>query len=69
MLRLIYLILQRKDDIKNITHIDISSFALKTDLANLKTELDKLDIDKLTPVPTDLSKLSDVVLKMKLLRN
>ena len=50
-----------KADIKNITHVDISSFALKTNLANLRTEVDKLDIDKLRPVPTDLSKLSDVV--------
>ena len=37
------------------------SFALKTNLASLKTEVDKLDIDKLAPVPVDLSKLSDVV--------
>ena len=36
-----------KDDIKNITHVDTSSFASKTNLANLKTEVDKLDIDKL----------------------
>ena len=50
-----------KDDIKNITHIDTSSFALKTNLANLKTEVDKLDVDKLTTVPVDLSKLSNVV--------
>ena len=50
-----------KDDIKNITHVDTSSFALKTNLSNLKTEVDKLDIDKLVPVPTDLSKLSNVV--------
>ena len=50
-----------KDDIKNITHVDTSNFALKTNLANLKTEVDKLDIDKLVPVPVDLSKLSDVV--------
>ena len=50
-----------KADIKNISHVDTSSFALKTDLANLKTEVDKLDIDKLVPVPVDLSKLSDVV--------
>ena len=50
-----------KDDIKNITYVDTSSFELKTNLANLKTEVDKLDIDKLVPVPTDLSKLSDVV--------
>ena len=50
-----------KADIKNISHVDTSSFALKTNLANLKTEVDKLDIDKLVPVPADLSKLSDVV--------
>ena len=50
-----------KDDIKNITHVDTSSFALKTNLANLKTEVDKLNIDKLVPVPVDLSKLSNVV--------
>ena len=50
-----------KSDIKNISHIDTSSFALKTNLANLKTEVDKLDIDKLVPVPADLSKLSNVV--------
>ena len=48
-------------DIKNISHVDTSSFALKSNLANLKTEVDKLDIDKLVPVPVDLSKLSDVV--------
>ena len=51
----------RKADIKNISHVDTSSFALKTNLASLKTEVDKLDIDKLAPVPVDLSKLSDVV--------
>ena len=50
-----------KDHIKNITDVDTSSFALKTNLANLKTEVAKLDIDNLKPVPTDLSKLSDVV--------
>ena len=44
-----------------MTHVDTSSFALKTNLANLKTEVDKLDIDKLAPVPVDLSKLSDAV--------
>ena len=55
-----------KTDIKNISHIDTSSFALKTNLANLKTEVDKLDIDKLVPVPVDLSKLSDVVKTMLL---
>ena len=50
-----------KTDIKNISHVDASSFALKKNLANLKTEIDKLDIGKLVPVPVDLSKLSDVV--------
>ena len=50
-----------KTDIENISHIDNSSFTLKTNLANLKTEVDKLDIDKLAPVTVDLSKLSDVV--------
>ena len=50
-----------KDDIKNVTHVDTSSFALKTNLANLKSEVDELNVDKLRPVPTDLSKLSDVV--------
>ena len=50
-----------KTDIKNISHVDTSSLALKSNLAGLKTELDKLDIDKLVPVPVDLSKLSDVV--------
>ena len=50
-----------KADIKNISHADTSSFALKTNLASLKTEVDKLDIDKLVPVPVDLNKLSDLV--------
>ena len=50
-----------KADLKNVTHVDTLNFALKTNLANLKTEVDKLDIDKLVPVPTDLSKLSNVV--------
>ena len=48
-------------DMKNILHVDTSSFALKLNLASLKTEVDKLGIDKLVPVPVDLSKLSDVV--------
>ena len=56
-----------KADIKNISHVDTSSFALKTNLANLKSEVDKLDIDKLALVPVDLSELSDVV-KMMLLK-
>ena len=50
-----------KTDIKNILHINTSSFALKLNLASLKTEVDKLDIDKLMPVAVDLNKLSDVV--------
>ena len=50
-----------KTDLKNVTHVDTSSFALKTNLASLKTEVDKLDIEKLALVPVDLSKLSDVV--------
>ena len=50
-----------KTDIKNLSHVDTSTFALKTNLASLKSKVDKLDIDKLKPVPTDLSKLSNVV--------
>ena len=48
-----------KTDLKNIRHIDTSSFALKTKLASLKTEVDKLEIDKLAPVPVNFSKLSN----------
>ena len=51
----------RKADIKNISHVDTSSFALKTNLTSLKTEVNILDIDKLAPAPVDLSKLSNVV--------
>ena len=50
-----------KTGIKIISHVDTSLFALKTSLANLKTEVDKLDIDKLVPIPVDLSKFSDAV--------
>ena len=50
-----------KADIKDITHVDTSNFALKANLANLKTEVDKLDIDKLVPIPANLSKLSNAV--------
>ena len=50
-----------KTDLKNLTHVDTSSFALKTNLASLNTDFDKLDIDKLAPVPVDLSELSDVL--------
>ena len=57
----------KKTDLKNITHVDTSNCALKTNLTRLKTEVDNLDIDKIAPVPVDLSKLSDVV-KMMLLK-
>ena len=50
-----------KDDVKNITHVDVSSYATKTNLAALKTEVDKIDIDKLKTAPDDLAKLSNVV--------
>ena len=50
-----------KTDIKNIWHVDASSFALKTNLADIKTEVDNLDVNKLVPIPADLSKLSNVV--------
>ena len=50
-----------KKDIKDITHVDTSSYALKTNLAALKTEVDKIDTDKLKTVPDDLAKLSNVV--------
>ena len=50
-----------KTDLKNVTHIDTSSFGLRTNLASLKTEVNKLDIDKLAPIPVDFSKLSVVV--------
>ena len=50
-----------KDDVKNITHVDLSSYASKTNLAALKTELDKIDTDKLKTVSDDLAKLTNVV--------
>ena len=50
-----------KDNVKNITHVDVSSYATKTNLAALKTEVDKIDVDKLKTVPDDLAKLSNVV--------
>ena len=50
-----------KTDLKNVAHVDTSRLALKANLTCLKTEVDKLDIDKLALVPVDLSKLSDVV--------
>ena len=52
-----------KTDLKNVSHVDVSRFALKSNLASLKTEVDKLDIDKLTAVPNDLANLSNVVKK------
>ena len=57
-----------KTDLKNVTDVDTASFSLKPNLANLKTEVDKLDIEKLVPVPVDLSKLSDIVKIMLLKR-
>ena len=50
-----------KFDLKNVTHVGVSSFASKTNLASSKIEVDKLDIDKSTTVPNDLDKLSNVV--------
>ena len=50
-----------KTDLKNVTHVDVSSFASKTNLASLKTKVDKLDIPKLSTVPADLAKLTNKV--------
>ena len=50
-----------KTDLNNITHVDVSSFASKTNLAALKTEVDKIDADKLKTVPVDLAKLTNAV--------
>ena len=54
-----------KTDLKNVIHVDVSCFALKTNLANLKTEVDKIDIISYhhcqTPFPNDLAKLSKLV--------
>ena len=50
-----------KKDSKNVTHVDVSSFASKTNLAALKTEVDKIDADKLKTIPTDLAKLTNAV--------
>ena len=49
-----------KTDLKNVTHVDVSSFACKTNLATLKTEVDKIDVDKLNTVTVDLAKLSNI---------
>ena len=50
-----------KDYVKNITHVDVSSFASKANLAALKTEVDKVDADKSKTVPVDLAKLTNAV--------
>ena len=50
-----------KTDLKNITHVDVSSFASKTNLAALKTEVDKVDVDKLKTTPIDLAKLTNAI--------
>ena len=50
-----------KTDLKNITHVDVSSFATKTNLAALKTEVDKIDTDKLKTAPNDLAKLTNAI--------
>ena len=50
-----------KNDLKNITHVDVRSFASKTNLAALKTEVDKTDVDKLKTTPTELAKFTNAV--------
>ena len=50
-----------KNDLKNLTHVDLSSFASKTNLAALKTEVDKIDTDKLKTAPTDMAKLTNAI--------
>ena len=50
-----------KSDFKNVSHVDVSSFGLKSNLTSLKTELDEIDAEKLKTVPVDLAKLSNVV--------
>ena len=50
-----------KTDLKNVTHVDVSCFASKTNVASLKTKVDKIDVGKLKAVSVDLAKLSDVV--------
>ena len=55
-----------KTDLKNVSHVDVSSFALQSNLASLKTEIDKIDTDKLKTVPVDLAKL---MVKKLMVRN
>ena len=50
-----------KTDLENITHVDVNSFASKTNLAALKTEVDKIDADKLKTTPTDFAKLTNAI--------
>ena len=50
-----------KTDLKNITHVDVNTYASKTNLAALKTEVDQIDADKLKTVPVDLAKLTNTV--------
>ena len=50
-----------RDDVKNITHVDVSSFASKTNLAALKAEVDKINTDKLKTTPADLAKLTNAI--------
>ena len=50
-----------KTDLKNITHVDVSNYASKTNLAASKSEVDKIDTDKLKTVPNDLAELNNVV--------
>ena len=50
-----------KTDLKNASHVDVSSFALKSNLASLKTEVNKIDAEKVKTVPVDIAKLSNVV--------
>ena len=52
-----------KADLRNVSHVDVSSFAIKSNLASLKTEVDKIDADILKTAPVDLAKLSNVVKK------
>ena len=53
--------MQPKTDLKNITHVDVSRFASKTNLAALKTEVNKIDADKLKTTPADLAKLTNAI--------
>ena len=58
-----------KDDVKNITHVDVSSYATKTNLAALKSEVDKIDVDKLKTTPVDLAKKTDYNTKITSIEN